>query len=100
METFINPLELLIQINDKLDRIEENLKRFDASEFFEKSKILTIKETCDLLHVSRRTLQRYRDERLIRYSQIGSKIIFKMPDVLQFLEDRMIQTYNEPRNRF
>ena len=98
METLVNPLELLIQINDKLDRIEENLKRFDASEYFEKSKILTIKETCDLLHVSKRTLQRYRDERLIRFSQIGRKITYRMPDVLQFLEDQGIQTYQGRRN--
>ena len=87
METLINPLELLIQINAKLDRIEDKLKKFDASEYFEKSKILTIDETCGLLHVSKRTLQRYRDERLLRFSQIGNKITFRMPDVLQFLED-------------
>jgi len=99
METLINPIELLIQINAKLDRIEEKLRKFDATEYFEKSKILTIDETCDLLHVSKRTLQRYRDERLIQYSQTGSKIIFRMEDVLQFLEDRGIQTYKESRNR-
>ena len=93
METLINPIEILIQINTKLDRIEERLKKFDASEYFEKSKILTVDETCALLHVSKRTLQRYRDNRLIRYSQTGSKINFWMPDVLQFLEDYGIQPY-------
>ena len=100
METLINPLELLIQINDKLDRIEENLKRFDASEYFEKSKILNTDETCELMHVSKRTLQRYRNERLIRFSQIGNKIMFRMTDVLQFLEDQGVQPYKERRNRF
>jgi len=99
METLINPLELLIQINLKLDRIEEKLSRFDGSEYFDKSKILTIDETCALMHVSKRTLQRYRDERLIRFSQIGSKITFRMSDVLQFLEDRGIQTKKEKKNR-
>lgn len=46
METLINPIELLIQINAKLDRIEERLRKFDASEYFEKSKILNTDETC------------------------------------------------------
>ena len=99
METLINPIELLMQINAKLDRIEEKLRKFDASEYFEKSKILTVDETCALLHVSKRTLQRYRDNRLIRYSQTGSKITFRMPDVLQFLEDRGIQPYKRRNDR-
>ena len=46
METLINPIELLILINAKLDRIEERLRKFDALEYFEKSKILTVDETC------------------------------------------------------
>ena len=99
METLINPLELLIQINEKLDRIEEKLRKFDASEYFEKSKILTTDETCALLHISRRTLQNYRDKRLIKFSQVGRKITYRMPDLLQFLEDRGIQPYKE-RRRF
>jgi len=99
METLINPLELLIQINAKLDRIEDKLKKIDATEYFEKSKILTIDETCGLLHVSKRTLQRYRDERLIRFSQIGNKITFRMSDVIQFLEDRGIQPYKRKNNQ-
>jgi hypothetical protein len=93
METLINPLELLIQINDKLDRIEENLKRFDASEYFEKSKIMNTKETCELMHISMRTLQNYRDKRLIKFTQVGRKITYGMPNVLQFMDDCGITTH-------
>lgn len=99
MENLINPLELLIQINVKLDRIEEKLRKFDASEYFEKSKILTTDETCALLHISRRTLQNYRDKRLIKFTQVGRKITYRMPDVLQFMDDCGIQPYKE-RSRF
>lgn len=98
MKTLINPIELLIQINAKLDRIEEKLRKFDASEYFEKSKILTSDETCELMHISRRTLQNYRDKRLIKFTQVGRKITYRMPDVLQFLEDQGIQTYQGRRN--
>jgi hypothetical protein len=100
METLINPIELLIQINAKLDRIEEKLRKFDASEYYEKSKILNTDETCKLMHVSMRTLQNYRDKRLIKFSQVGRKITYRMPDVLQFLEDQGIQPYKERRSRF
>jgi excisionase family DNA binding protein len=99
METLINPIELLVQINAKLDRIEEILRKFDASDYFEKTKILTVDETSALLHVSKRTLQRYRDNRLIRYSQTGSKITFRMSDVLQFLEENGIQPYKRRNDR-
>ena len=100
METLINPIELLIQINAKLDRIEEKLRKFDASEYYEKSKILNTDETCELMHISRRTLQNYRDKRLIKFTQVGRKITYRMPDVIQFLEDQGIQPYKKSRNRF
>ena len=99
MENLINPLELLIQINEKLDRIEEKLRKFDASEYFEKSKIMNTKETCELMHISMRTLQNYRDKRLIKFTQVGRKITYRMPDVLQFMDDCGIQPYKE-RSRF
>jgi len=97
METLINPIELLVQINVKLDRIEEKLKKFDTSEYFEKSKILNTDETCELMHISRRTLQNYRDKRLIKFTKVGRKITYRMPDVLQFMDDYGIQT-NQKRN--
>ena len=95
METLINPIELLIQINTKLDRIEEKLRKFDASEYYEKSKILNTDETCKLMHVSMRTLQNYRDKRLIKFTKVSRKITYRMPDVLQFLEDHGIQTFKK-----
>jgi hypothetical protein len=99
METLINPIELLIQINTKLDRIEEKLRKFDASEYYEKSKILNTDETCKLMHVSMRTLQKYRDKRLIKFTQVGRKITYRMPDVLQFMDDCGIAPYKERRTR-
>lgn len=40
---------------------------------------------CKLLKVSPRTLQTYRDESRIGFSQIGSKIYFKLSDLEDFL---------------
>ncbi|WP_417266081.1 helix-turn-helix domain-containing protein [Brumimicrobium sp.] len=43
-------------------------------------------DVCALLHVSKRTLQHYRDSGKLPFSQIGAKIYYKASDVDDFLE--------------
>jgi hypothetical protein len=38
-------------------------------------------QVCDLLKISIRTLQTYRDEGILSFSQIGSKIYYKASDI-------------------
>jgi excisionase family DNA binding protein len=47
---------------------------------------LTGDEICKLLRVSKRTLQNYRDNRVIPFSQIGRKIYYKYSDIVDYLE--------------
>jgi excisionase family DNA binding protein len=47
---------------------------------------LTGDEICKLLRVSKRTLQNYRDNRVIPFSQIGRKIYYKYSDIVEYLE--------------
>ena len=47
---------------------------------------LTIDDVVRILKISRRTLQSYRDKRLIPFYQVGRKIYFKSADVDEFLE--------------
>ena len=42
-------------------------------------------DVCELLHVSKRTLQHYRDTGKIPFSQIGAKIYYKASDIDTFL---------------
>lgn len=42
-------------------------------------------DVCELLHVSKRTLQHYRDSGKIPFSQIGAKIYYKASDIDEFL---------------
>lgn len=46
---------------------------------------LDISETAKWLKVSPRTLQNYRDKGLLPYSQIASKIYFRLQDLQEFL---------------
>ena len=44
-------------------------------------------DVCELLHVSKRTLQHYRDTGKIPFSQIGAKIYYKASDIDTFLNN-------------
>lgn len=48
-------------------------------------------EVCQLLKVTKRTLQNYRDNFVLPYSQIGKKILYKASDVQKVLEQNYIQ---------
>ena len=54
---------------------------------------LTGDEICKLLRVSKRTLQNYRDQRVIPFSQIGRKIYYKYSDIVDYLELHYIKPY-------
>jgi hypothetical protein len=47
---------------------------------------LTLGQTCETLNVSRRTLQAYRDEGVLSFSQHAGKIYFKASDIEAHLE--------------
>lgn len=47
-------------------------------------------DVCELLHISKRTLQQYRDDKILPYIQIGGKIIFKQSDLLSALEQNYV----------
>ena len=86
MNAIIITKEEFDQILVKLDEIREGLhKQVNPSPT--QARYLTNAEVCDLLKVSRRTLQRYRDEGRIAFSQVGATIRYKAADVERFLHD-------------
>ncbi len=44
-------------------------------------------DVCDILNISKRTLQSYRDSGKIGYSQIGYKIFYRAKDIKKLLKD-------------
>ena len=46
-----------------------------------------IKEVCEKLYISPRTLQDYRDRKIIPYTQFAGKILYKVSDLERLLED-------------
>jgi len=48
---------------------------------------LTSKEVCERLYISPRTLQDYRDRRILPYTQFAGKILYKASDLERMLEE-------------
>ena len=53
---------------------------------FEGELYLTGREVCERLFLSPRTLQDYRDKRIIPYTQFAGKILYKASDLEKMLE--------------
>lgn len=51
-------------------------------------------DLCKMLKVSKRTLQNWRDEGLIEFSQIGHKIYYTQGAVTQMLEKAKVRSFN------
>jgi len=54
---------------------------------------LDISEVCILLKISKRTLQNYRDNKLLSYSQICGKIYFKASDIEALLKENYHKSF-------
>lgn len=51
---------------------------------------LTEKEACELLDVSKSTIQNYRSSGVLSFSQYGNKIKYRYDDLMDFLTDNYI----------
>lgn len=54
---------------------------------------LTTEDVSKLLKVSKRTLQNYRDEGKLGFSQVGSKIFYKRSEIDNFLNNHYNPTF-------
>jgi hypothetical protein len=82
--------EAFNQIVKKLDAINEKLNKEKATTPLS-DVWMDNQDVCELLHISKRTLQHYRDTGKIPYSQIGAKIYYKSSDVDVFLNSNYTQ---------
>ena len=90
MEVITIQSEAFQQIITKIDNI--------SNEFVKQKKTqplsdtwLDVQEACQLLKISKRTLQSYRDNGILPFSQIAGKIYFKATDI----EKHLLSHYNK-----
>ena len=69
-------------VGKRMVEVADTHKPLFAGELF-----LTGKEVCERLYISSRTLQDYRDKRIIPYTQFAGKILYKASDLEKILEE-------------
>ena len=69
-------------VGKRIVEVVQTHKPLFASELF-----LTGKEVCERLYISPRTLQDYRDRKIIPYTQFAGKILYKASDLERMLEE-------------
>ena len=75
-------LSAISSVSKRIKEVAQTHKPLYGGEHF-----LTGKEVCERLYVSPRTLQDYRNRRIIPYTQFAGKILYKASDLERLLED-------------
>lgn len=72
-------------LDELLDTIGQALK--NRTPHLNGEKYLTNKDVCEMLHLSKRTLQDWRDTGKIPFIRIKGKILYRESEVLKLLDD-------------
>ena len=75
-------LSAISSVSRRIKEVVQTHKPLFGGEHF-----LTGKEVCELLYISPRTLQDYRDRRIIPYTQFAGKILYKVSDLEKMLKE-------------
>lgn len=91
-------------LNDKIERIADYVFKKEKNPDRELEIWLTSEELADLLKISTRTLQRMRKERVIPYTMLRSKCLYRLSDIEQCIAKRIVtcnpQTLEEFRKNY
>ena len=79
MQVVISALQ---RVRERIREVSETHRPLFGGEYF-----LTSKEVCERLYISPRTLQDYRDRKVIPYTQFAGKILYKASDLERILEE-------------
>ena len=83
MEAIILSKNQYEEILNKIDEVKSSLEEKQKNP---KDIFVDNQEFLQLMNISKRTAQTWRDEGVVSFSQIGSKIYYRMSDVEKLLE--------------
>ena len=75
-----------IQYDGLLNKLEELKSSLEDKQKNPQDVFVDNQEFLQLMNISKRTAQTWRDEGIVSFSQIGSKIYYRMSDVEKLLE--------------
>ena len=94
MNTIEMNLPALDEINSRLEVIDSKLESIQK-ERTPNNTVLTSKEAAQALRVTTRTLQSYRDQGIIPFTQFGREVRYHDEDIQQFLMDHYVKPSNK-----
>ena len=83
-------LSAISGVSKRIKEVAQTHKPLFGGEHF-----LTGKEVCERLYISPRTLQDYRDRKIIPYTQFAGKILYKVLDLERLLEKNFKKAYRD-----
>ncbi|HRH35926.1 MAG TPA: helix-turn-helix domain-containing protein [Catalimonadaceae bacterium] len=83
------------QFTDLLSRLEAIQSELSKKQDNQKDSFLDNQQFLQLMKVSKRTAQTWRDEGIISFSQIGSKIYYQMSDVQKLLDSNKNKAFKK-----
>ena len=90
LQMAVVPQSFIDNVEQKLEKLEKILR--DKNEQEINSQWIESVKIPNILGISLKTWQTYRDKRLIPFSQIGSKIFVKRADLEKFMESHYIES--------
>lgn len=72
-----------------LEKMDEAIKAINKQNIAEKMNFLDNQEFLQLMNISKRTAQTWRDEGIVAFSQVGGKIYYQMKDIEAMLENNL-----------
>jgi len=81
MEAIIIPKDQFQQLLQRISQIQQTVEKISPSQTF-----IDNSEFIQLMRISKRTAQTWRDDKIIAFSQVGAKIYYKLTDVEKLLQ--------------
>ena len=91
MEAIILPKDQYDELLVRMDEIKISLAKAQSEP---EDIFVDNPEFLELMNVSKRTAQTWRDEGVISFSQIGSKIYYRMSDIQKLLDSSRRKAFN------
>lgn len=94
MEAVILPKEQFEELLQRMDKIQTALveKQKEPKDVF-----LDNQEFLQVMNISKRTAQSWRDEGIVSFSQVGSKIYYRMSDVQKLLDNNYRKAFKSAK---
>lgn len=88
------------QFNEIVNRLDTLYSKLNEKQKSAGNTFLDNQEFIQLMNISKRTAQTWRDQGIVSFSQIGSKIYYKMEDVEKLLNKNYKTAFSNKKRNF